>query len=239
MNKFLSESINDRGLFKAIFVVGMPGAGKSYTISKLSGQIAPRVVNTDRATEFLAAKTGETITPQTWFQYKDTAQRITLKSLANYVNGMLPLFIDGTSNNIPIILKRMSILHSFGYDVGLISVHAPLETALQRAEERAQKIGRTVDADFIRKVADQNKKHIAALRQRVSFFVEINNDSYNIDDSTLTAAFSKSAQFFNSPVENSFGQEVLAQLQQAHAAYMVPDIMSQSMLEQNISGWYR
>ena len=28
----LNESINDKGILKAIFIVGLPGAGKSYTV---------------------------------------------------------------------------------------------------------------------------------------------------------------------------------------------------------------
>lgn len=46
-SKFLTESINDKGKFKAIFIIGIPGSGKTYTISKLKGIISPRVINTD------------------------------------------------------------------------------------------------------------------------------------------------------------------------------------------------
>ena len=52
----LNESINDKGILKAIFVVGLPGAGKSYTISNLKGQISPKIVNTDVALEFLSKR---------------------------------------------------------------------------------------------------------------------------------------------------------------------------------------
>ena len=59
--QFMSESIEDKGIFKAIFVIGIPGAGKSYTVSKMNGAVTPRVVNTDRATEYLAKKFGKMI----------------------------------------------------------------------------------------------------------------------------------------------------------------------------------
>lgn len=41
----LSESINDKGLFKAVFILGIPGAGKSTVIRQITdGAIHPRVV---------------------------------------------------------------------------------------------------------------------------------------------------------------------------------------------------
>ena len=53
--QFISESINDKGIFKAVFVIGLPGAGKSYTVSQLRGSVSPKVVNTDIAAEFWAS----------------------------------------------------------------------------------------------------------------------------------------------------------------------------------------
>ena len=50
----ISEGINDKGIFKACFMAGTPGSGKSYVISKISdGAIEPRIVNSDKMTEFL------------------------------------------------------------------------------------------------------------------------------------------------------------------------------------------
>ena len=54
----LIESINDKGLFKALFIVGMPYAGKSYTVSEITGEISPRIVNTDKPLEHLAKMKG-------------------------------------------------------------------------------------------------------------------------------------------------------------------------------------
>ena len=49
-NYLISEGINDKGIFKACFMCGHPGAGKSYTLTKIkSGIIEPRIVNIDKA----------------------------------------------------------------------------------------------------------------------------------------------------------------------------------------------
>ena len=60
-NLSINESIEDKGILKACFMAGTPGAGKTYTISKVkSGQIEPRMVNTDKWTEFIAQQFGMT-----------------------------------------------------------------------------------------------------------------------------------------------------------------------------------
>ena len=62
----LNESINDKGIFKATFLRGLPDAGKSYTVSNLKGQISPKIVNTDVALEFLSKKTKIPANSETW-----------------------------------------------------------------------------------------------------------------------------------------------------------------------------
>ena len=69
--QFVAESINDKGVLKAVFVIGIPGAGKSYTVKKLNGTVQPRVVNTDRATEYLGLKLGRIIKPEEWHNIVD------------------------------------------------------------------------------------------------------------------------------------------------------------------------
>ena len=51
----VNESINDKGIFKAIFMAGTPGAGKTTVAKKLSGGVEPRFVSTDTWVEFMKA----------------------------------------------------------------------------------------------------------------------------------------------------------------------------------------
>ena len=107
----LTESINDKGLFKAVFFTGIPGAGKSYVTKKISdGAIDARVVNIDKHLEFLGKHRGVDISkPGNARTILDTSRQNTISQLTNYVNGMLPLFVDGTSAN-----KRMESVTSRG-----------------------------------------------------------------------------------------------------------------------------
>lgn len=237
---FLIDSIQDKGIFKAIFIIGIPGAGKSYTAEKLKGGVEPRIVNTDKASEYLAGRKGMELTSETWkLFFSDDARRITKGALLNYANGMLPLFIDGTSNDASNILHRAGILESLGYDVGMVFIDTPLDTAMRRAELRAKKIGRTVDPEFIENVhqsAEENRKYF---QSKFGFFITVKNDDNELTDEALNAAFKKTASFFTSKVENPVGQRYIKTLKDNKQSYLVPTILSKEELIKKIEGWYK
>lgn len=238
---FVSESINDKGIFKAIFVVGSPGSGKSYTVSKLKGVISPLVVNTDRATEHFAAKFKTTISSENWPEYRDSAHRITKAQLYNYINGMLPLFVDGTSSDVSNILHRIGILESVGYDVGMIFVDVKLETAIARAEARAKLIGRKVDEEFIREVHSKAQENKSFLKTKISFFREINNDDKDtvLTNEEMNHAFGAVQGFFGRPVINPVGKRAIEKIKNESQKYLTPTVMSEGDLSNKVNGWYK
>ncbi|MEM4260499.1 MAG: zeta toxin family protein [Candidatus Woesearchaeota archaeon] len=237
--QYINESIIDKGILKAIFVVGVPGAGKSYTISQLKGYISPLVVNTDKATEFISKKTNQPANILTWPSMKKDVQRITKSQLFHYLNGMLPLFIDGTSNDTSNILSRAGILESLGYDVGLIFINTSLKTALKRAKERAKKINRIVDENFIKrtyKISQENKEYF---KGKFSFFEEINNDENELTNDILLKAFKKVNKFYTSKIANPVGNRTIQKLKDKNEKYLIPSIFSKETLQKKIDGWYR
>ena len=52
----LQEGVYDPNIFKAIFLAGGPGSGKSYVVRKTTGGSGLRVVNSDDAFETLLKK---------------------------------------------------------------------------------------------------------------------------------------------------------------------------------------
>ena len=237
--QYLSESINDRGILKAVFIIGLPGSGKSYTASKLNGSIQPRIVNTDIATEYLASKLGVTISPEYWDIFKDDAHRISKSRLLHYINGMLPLFVDGTSNDISNILHRIGILESVGYDVGVVFVNTSLDTALQRIHQREKDLNRTVDAEFVKAVHDINEKNAQYLKGKVSFFRQVDNDHGQLDDAALIAAYKEVLGFFDSPLQNPVGVRAIEKLKETGAGYLSPTVITTDTISKKIDGWYK
>lgn len=237
--QFLDESVNDAGLFKAIFVVGLPGAGKTYTVKALNGAVSPRVVNTDVASEFLARKFKTEVSSKTWgTMFKDSSQRITMTRLQNYLNGMLPLFIDGTSNDPSNVLHRMGILKSLGYDVGLVHVQTDLKIAIERANARTKQIQRETDEQFIRDVAEVIQKNVAYLKGEVSFFQEVQNDG-SLDNEAMNRIFRKVQWFFSQELKNPIGAAHLKAIQNSKAKYLTPSVIPSDVLGKKIQGWYK
>lgn len=233
----LQESVNDKGLFKAVFVTGIPGAGKSYTTKQLTdGAIQPRVVNSDKMFEFLGKQGKIDMTDDmSWHDISDTVEHTTKAMLANYINGMLPLFIDSTNASPAAILRRKGILESLGYDCSLIWINVDLQVAVARAEKRE----RYVPEPFIRAAWEQavmSKKYIVSKFEHVQ---EINNNDGAFDDAAVHAAYNTTSGFFRADVANPIGVETLKTLQQANEKYLAPTIASVQEINHLVSAWYK
>ena len=238
--EFMLESINDKGILKAVFVVGVPGAGKSYTVKQLNGTIAPKIVNTDRATEFLSKKLGVPSNSETWKTiFRDRTRPITTGALTNYLNSMLPLFVDGTSNDVSNILGRAGILESVGYDVGMVFVDTDLDVAIDRARKRGIEIDRHVDEDFIKKVHELSQENKEYFKGKFSFFKEVRNNPGELDDAAILSIFKEVSSFYEEPVKNPVGQRTLKKLQDEKQAYLVPAVYETAELKKKVEGWYK
>jgi shikimate kinase len=202
----LFEGVQDKGIFKAIFIAGCPGAGKSTTIKQVtSGSINPKIVNIDHAIEFLVKKHNDDFS--NILNYLDKSQITTKSALTSYLSGALPLIIDGTSNNPSKLLFRKGILESLGYDVGMIYINTSLETAMSRAEKRAADGGRIISPAFIKDTHNMLEKNKAYYKSHFSVFHEIDNNDGAVTDDIILASFKKITGFFNSEIKNPIGLE--------------------------------
>lgn len=233
----LQESVNDKGLFKAVFVCGIPGAGKSYTTAKLTdGAIQPRIVNSDKVYEFLGKKGAVDIThaDAAWTEVGSKVQQTTSSMLAQYINGMLPLFIDSTSSSPANLLRRKGILESFGYDCALVWVDVDLETALTRAKQRK----REVPEEFIRATYEQATKAREYLMSRFDMVLPLSNSDGQLTDAVLHQAFKSSTAFFNGELQNYIGIDTLDKLKQSGEKYLAPTVRSPQQIQHGVAAWY-
>lgn len=235
----INESIEDKGIFKACFMAGTPGAGKTYTISKVkSGQIEPRMVNTDKFTEFVAQQLG--MTPNDlnldWNIYKSKIKSLSSSQLALYINSLLPLWVDGTSSKPQSVFRRQGILKSIGYDTAMIWVDTDLETAIERNAKRE----RNVPEDFLRDVYERIKNLKNYYKSEFRFFYEVKNNNGELDNEAITEAFRKVSGFFNSPIENPIGKQIIEDMKSQGHKYLVDtDEYDMNVLKRLVKGWYR
>lgn len=139
----LVESIEDRGILKAIFLAGPPGAGKTTTLAKLqTGQHGLRVVDPDIFVRRLAKK-GRIDLSDPSTQNDDImseVKELKAKQVANYINSMLPIVVDGTAAKAATTITRAEILESFGYDTMMVWIGTDLETAKTNAMQRDRQV---------------------------------------------------------------------------------------------------
>ena len=145
----LQEGVYDPNIFKAFFLAGGPGSGKSYVVRKTTGGTGLKVVNSDNAFEKLLKAANLSLkmpedeadarTP-----VRDRAKEITKKQQANYLEGRLGLIIDGTGKDYDKISNQSNELRQLGYDTHLIFVNTSLDVALERNAKRSRSVPESV-----------------------------------------------------------------------------------------------
>ena len=141
----LQEGVYDPNIFKAFFLAGGPGSGKSYVVQRATGGLGMRIVNSDTAFEKLLKDANLSLKmPETEKGPRDVvrakAKEMTKKRQANYVEGRLGLIIDGTGHDYEKIAKQARDLENLGYDTHMIFVNTSLDVALERNQMRPRSI---------------------------------------------------------------------------------------------------
>lgn len=142
----IDEGVNDPAIFKAIFLAGGPGSGKSFIVGKTGlPQLGYRVVNSDDAYENAMKKVNMAMTPENIFSPKGQelrghAKKLTAKKLELYLNGRLGLVIDGTGKDPQKIQRQAIKMQALGYETAMIFVNTDLETALERNRMRERSL---------------------------------------------------------------------------------------------------
>jgi nicotinic acid mononucleotide adenylyltransferase/shikimate kinase len=143
---FLDEGVNDPSIFKAVFLAGGPGSGKSFIVGKTAlTALGFKVINSDDVFERALAKAGLKTTPEDIYSEKgqeirSAAKAITGKKMDLALAGRLGLVIDGTGKDYEKIEKQASKLKKLGYEVAMIFVNTDLDTAKARNAARSRSL---------------------------------------------------------------------------------------------------
>jgi len=213
---FLNEGARDPGIFKAIFLAGGPGSGKSFVAQKLFGipekvnvsKTGLKMVNQDSELELLLKKYFGTTDidnmPDELFadltgvdkkgkavDYDTSGLRKFAKSLSKerlrlYTNGKLGVIIDGTGHNFSKIKKRRKDLMDMGYDTYMVFVN----TSLKIARERNEKRDRVVPDAIVQKSWEDVQGNLGAFQGLFggSNFMIVQNNKM-LSDSQITKHF--------------------------------------------------
>ena len=142
---FLKEGVYDPNIFKAVFMAGGPGSGKSWVASRTTGGLGLKVINSDDPFEIYLKQEGLSLKmPDTETAERDVvrakAKRVTASKKRHAVEGRLGLIIDGTGHEYDKVANRASTLRLIGYEPSMVFVNTSLEVALARNEKRARSV---------------------------------------------------------------------------------------------------
>jgi len=176
----LQEGLNDPNIFKAFFLAGGPGSGKSYVVRKTTGGTGLQVVNSDDAFERYLQMAGlSKKMPSSEEEPRDVerarAKKVTKARQGGYIEGRLGLIIDGTGKDYDKIAAQSIKLKQLGYDTHMIFVNTSLDTALERNAKRERSVPESLAIKSWKEVQGNIGKFSQHFRQ--NFIVVDNNDA--------------------------------------------------------------
>lgn len=189
---FLDEGVNDPAIFKAVFLAGGPGSGKSFIVGKTGlTSMGFKVVNSDDAFESAMKKANMEMTPDNIFspkgqELRGKAKKLTGKKQDRYLMGRLGLVIDGTGKDPSKIVKQSKMLKELGYDVAMIFVNTDMETALNRNRMRARSLP-DKEVESYWKAVQRNVGKFQTLFGKQNFLVVDNSEGKDYQKETLRA----------------------------------------------------
>ena len=189
--KDIDEGVNDPAIFKAIFLAGGPGSGKSFIVGKTGlTSLGFKVVNPDTAFEKALEKAGLEMNPDNIFSIKGQdirgkAKKLTDKQQALYIKGRLGLVIDGTGKDSEKILKQKRLLEGLGYSTAMILVNTDKETALKRNDARPRRL----DPDAVGDMWDEVQRNLGEYQKKFKtrLIIVDNSEGKDYNKETLRA----------------------------------------------------
>ena len=186
----LEEGVNDPAIFKAVFLAGGPGSGKSFMVGKTAlPALGFKVINSDPAFEAALKKAGLSTKPGDIYSDKGQSIRqkavaLTKKKMALALSGRLGLVIDGTGKDYEKIKRQSERLREEGYEIAMIFVNTDLETALERNNRRS----RTLPEAEVKKMWNDVQKNIGKFQTifRKNLIIVDNSKGSDFENAALS-----------------------------------------------------
>ena len=207
MKEFLThitEGVYDKGIFKAFFLAGGPGSGKTFVTQNVFSGSGLKLVNSDQqferkliAADYSLSMPPEEITGREII--RQSAKRLTADLMTNYLMGRLGLIIDGTARNYPLIERQVQLLRTtLGYDSYMIFVNTSLDVALERNAGRIRRVPVDVTKQSW-KTVQSNMGKFQYLFGRKNFVIVDNN---NANEDILKKIAKKIRTMMSNPIQS-------------------------------------
>ena len=177
----LQEGLYDPNIFKAFFLAGGPGSGKTFVTRNAFGGTGLRQINSDSAFERALRKNGLSLKmPEDEQEKRDElrqkAKITTQNRLDLYIQGRLGCIMDGTARDYAKISTQQRLFKFLGYQTIMMFVNTSLDVALERNASR----NRSVPENIVKtnwNIVQSNMGKFQALFQAKNFFIIDNSNS--------------------------------------------------------------
>ena len=174
----IREGVYDPHIFKAVFLAGGPGSGKSFVAGRALGGLGLKVINSDDPFERYLTRAGLSMKmPDEEQAERDIerkrAKKVTSARKGHAIDGRLGIIIDGTGKDYDKMIRQAAQLQELGYETSMVFVNSTLETALERNRKR----DRSVPPEIAKKGWKDVQMNLPRFQRyfRKRFFVADNN----------------------------------------------------------------
>jgi len=202
--EYLQEGVYDPGIFKAYFLAGGPGSGKSFVTAGAFAGLGLKLVNSDDIlTKYLNAEGLSLKMPESEKEKRDELRqkaKITTAARTDlYLQGRLGLIMDGTARDYNKISGQQRLFKLLGYQTIMMFINTSLDVALERNAKR----DRSVPQNIVKtnwNTVQSNMGRFQKLFQPANFFVIDNSSSEKeLVTTTLNKAASIVRRTMNQP----------------------------------------
>ena len=212
--QYLQEGVYDPGIFKAYFLAGGPGSGKTFVTTNAFAGLGLKLVNSDDILTRYLNKEGLSLKmPEKEKEKRDElrlkAKITTQNRLDLYIQGRLGCIMDGTARDYAKISTQQRLFKFLGYQTIMMFINTSLDVALERNANRP----RSVPENIVKtnwNVVQSNMGKFQSLFQAKNFFII---DNSNSEKELVTTTLNRCARIvrrtMNSP-HNFIAQQWIA-----------------------------
>jgi hypothetical protein len=243
----IEEGVNDKGIFKAIFLAGGAGSGKDYILKTCLDGNGLKELNSDQAFEYILRKEGGSLhmppeEHQKRMILRGRAKNITQHKKEGQLGGRLGVIVNGTADEFSKIFHLKHEYETLGYETMMVFVGTSNKTSRERNIARGKSGGREVPEDIrydkwrgSHKNKDRFKELFGA-----NHFIFVDN---SIDVRTAppgvkariealhTAVWKKVSAWVNTPVKNTKAQEWITAQRRSRGISEMDDRFSEMLAE--------
>ena len=204
--EYLQEGVYDPGIFKAYFLAGGPGSGKSFVTSNAFAGLGLKLVNSDDVLTKYLNKEGLSLKmPESEKEKRDELRqkaKITTAARTDlYLQGRLGLIMDGTARDYAKISTQQRLFKFLGYQTIMMFINTSLDVALERNSNRP----RSVPENIVKtnwNTVQSNMGRFQKLFQPANFFVIDNSTS---EKELVTATLNRAASIVRRTMNQPHG----------------------------------